>query len=124
LVNVSGPKWMNPVSSCRCHSTCRAAGTTLAALSTMARALSHAPTGMTVAGCTNFPRSPIATVADIVLTTVVRETTFRPEAIAARHSALVVIDCVYIGVAQRTYPAAEPALTRTSEAVADRRYRT
>ncbi len=80
--------------------------------------------GATTIALTNFPRSPITAVADIVLTTVVRETTFRPEAIAARHSALVVIDCVYIGVAQRTYPTAEPALTRTSEAVAEHRYHT
>lgn len=41
--------------------------------------------GTTIA-LTNFPRSPLARLADLVLTTAVYETTFRPGSIAARHS--------------------------------------
>jgi len=66
---------------------------------------------------TNFPRSPVARAADHILTTAVHDTTFGPEAIAARHAALAVIDCVYIAVAQRTHKRTTAAFRRTTEAV-------
>lgn len=70
---------------------------------------------------TNFPRSPLAAVADFVLTTAVYETTFRPGSLAARHSQLTVIDLIYITVAQRTHAEATNALAASAKAVADHR---
>ena len=70
---------------------------------------------------TNFPRSPVGEAADHVLTTAVRDTTFKPETIAARHAALIVIDCIYIAVAQRTYPRTTEAFRLTTEAVSGHR---
>ncbi|RKE05198.1 RpiR family transcriptional regulator [Streptomyces sp. TLI_171] len=49
----------------------------------------------------NFPRSEITEHADHVLTTAVRETTFRSGAMASRIAALTVVDCLFVGVAQR-----------------------
>jgi DNA-binding MurR/RpiR family transcriptional regulator len=77
--------------------------------------------GAATVAVTNFPRSPAAEAADHVLTTSVRDTTFGPETIAARHAALIVIDCVYIAVAQRTYPRTTEAFRRTTEAVSGHR---
>lgn len=77
--------------------------------------------GATTVALTNFPRSPLAKLADVVLTTAVYETTFRPGSIAARHSQLTVIDLVYIAVAQRTHQQATDALAAAAEAVVDHR---
>jgi DNA-binding MurR/RpiR family transcriptional regulator len=70
----------------------------------------------------NFPRSPIADAADLVLTTAARETTFRSGATASRLAQLTVIDCVFVGIAQRTTGTREH-LEATLEAVTVRRVR-
>jgi DNA-binding MurR/RpiR family transcriptional regulator len=70
---------------------------------------------------TNFPKSPIARAADLVLATAARETTFRSGAMASRLAQLTVIDCVFVGVAQRTYRETRRALDATYEAVRGRR---
>ncbi|OQO92870.1 MurR/RpiR family transcriptional regulator [Saccharomonospora piscinae] len=73
--------------------------------------------GATTVAVTNFPRSPITAVADHVLTTAARETTFRSGATASRIAQLTVIDCLFIGVAQRHLDEAVPALDSTRDAV-------
>jgi DNA-binding MurR/RpiR family transcriptional regulator len=79
--------------------------------------------GALTVALTNFPKSPITRVADLVLTTAARETTFRSGAMASRLAQLTVIDCVFVGVAQRTYPQTRAALEATYEAVRGRRTR-
>ncbi|WP_432840541.1 MurR/RpiR family transcriptional regulator [Dactylosporangium sp. CA-092794] len=80
--------------------------------------------GATTVALTNFPKSPITRVADLVLTTAARETTFRSGAMASRLAQLTVVDCVFVGVAQRTYEQTRTALEATREAVRNRRTRT
>lgn len=77
--------------------------------------------GATTVALTNFPRSPISEVADHVLTTAGRETTFRSGAMASRIAQLTVIDCLFIGVAQRHHESARAALEATYEAVSGHR---
>jgi DNA-binding MurR/RpiR family transcriptional regulator len=77
--------------------------------------------GATTVALTNFPRSPIAEVAEYVLTTAARETTFRSGATASRLAQLTVVDCVFVGVAQRTYEPTREHLEATREAVRVRR---
>jgi DNA-binding MurR/RpiR family transcriptional regulator len=79
--------------------------------------------GALTVALTNFPKSPITKVADLVLTTAARETTFRSGAMASRLAQLTVVDCVFVGVAQRTYPQTRAALEATYEAVRNRRVR-
>ena len=55
----------------------------------------------TTVALTNFPRSPITEVADYVLTTAARETTYRSGAMASRLAQLTVVDCLFVGVAAR-----------------------
>ncbi|TCP56858.1 RpiR family transcriptional regulator [Tamaricihabitans halophyticus] len=77
--------------------------------------------GATTVALTNFPRSPIAEVADLVLTTAARETTFRSGAMASRIAQLTVIDCLFIGVAQQHMATSMRALDATREAVGTHR---
>jgi len=77
--------------------------------------------GATTVALTSFPNSALAEVADIVLTTAIHETTFRPDALAARHPQLMVLDLLYVAVAQRRYDATGVALTLTAQAVSSHR---
>jgi DNA-binding MurR/RpiR family transcriptional regulator len=77
--------------------------------------------GARTVALTNFPKSPITRAADLVLTTAARETTFRSGAMSSRLAQLTVIDCVFVGVAQRTYVQTRAALDITYEAVRGRR---
>ncbi|MEV4413707.1 MurR/RpiR family transcriptional regulator [Catellatospora sp. NPDC049609] len=79
--------------------------------------------GATTVALTSFPRSPLADVADVVLTTATQATTFRPDSLSARHPQLVVLDLLYIAVAQRTHERAHAAFQRTAQAVAGHRLR-
>jgi DNA-binding MurR/RpiR family transcriptional regulator len=79
--------------------------------------------GALTVALTNFPKSPITRVAELVLTTAARETTFRSGAMASRLAQLTVVDCIFVGVAQRTYPETRAALEATYEAVRTRRTR-
>jgi DNA-binding MurR/RpiR family transcriptional regulator len=77
--------------------------------------------GATTVALTNFPRSPISDVADHVLTTAARETTYRSGATASRLAQLTVVDCLFVGVAARNRAKARKALEVTAEAVRSRR---
>jgi DNA-binding MurR/RpiR family transcriptional regulator len=93
-------------------------GTTVEVIETLAEARSR---GARTIAVTNFPKSPVCAHADDVLTTVARETTFRSGAMASRIAQLTVVDCVFIGVAQRRYDEATAALKITRDAVVRRR---
>jgi DNA-binding MurR/RpiR family transcriptional regulator len=69
---------------------------------------------------TNFARSPIAAVADLLLVTAARETTFRSGAMASRIAQLALVDCLFAGVAQRSYDDSIAALKRTYAVVRSR----
>ena len=80
--------------------------------------------GVTTIAVTNFPRSALAETADLVLTTAARETTFRSGATASRLAQLTVVDCMFVGVAQRTYESSQHALEVTYDAAKRRRMKT
>lgn len=75
----------------------------------------------TTIAITNFGRSPLTEHARHVLTTAARETTFRSGAMASRIAQLAVIDCLFVGVAQRSYERTIRALELTYAAVQGRR---
>jgi DNA-binding MurR/RpiR family transcriptional regulator len=93
-------------------------GATRDTIDALAEARKH---GAKTVALTNFPRSPITGVADLVLTTAARETTFRSGATASRLAQLTVVDCIFVGVAQRTYDETLAALAVTLDAVSSRR---
>jgi DNA-binding MurR/RpiR family transcriptional regulator len=69
--------------------------------------------GATTIAITNHSGSPLATAADIVLTTAARETGFRSGALGSRIAQLMVIDCLFIRVAQTDYEASMEAIRNT-----------
>ncbi|MFD4247028.1 MurR/RpiR family transcriptional regulator [Streptomyces sp. NPDC058525] len=77
--------------------------------------------GATTVALTGRPNAPVAHYSDVVLTTsAARETQLRPAAMSSRTSQLLVVDCLFVGVAQRTYETAAPALAASYEALAHR----
>lgn len=95
-------------------------GTTVETVNALLEARSQ---NATTVALTNFPNSELAQVADLTLTTAVRETTMRSGAIGSRIAALTVVDCLFEAVAQRDVPATRRALQRTRDAVALRAHR-
>lgn len=93
-------------------------GRTREAIEVLEEAGSH---GAITVAVTSNPRSPLAEVAELVLTTASRETTFRSDGFAAIHSQLLVLDVVYVAVAQRTYERTKQAFDVTVRAVAGHR---
>ncbi|TCO44469.1 RpiR family transcriptional regulator [Kribbella antiqua] len=80
--------------------------------------------GATTVAITNYPRSPLARMADVVLVTAARDVTFRTGGLSGRHAQMIVLDALYLGVAQRDFPLAEQAFDGTADAVAGHRRRT
>jgi DNA-binding MurR/RpiR family transcriptional regulator len=72
---------------------------------------------------TNFGKSPLAALADIVLLTAARETTLRSGATSSRIAQLAVIDFLFVGVASRSFESSVEAIERTRTAVSRRRAR-
>jgi DNA-binding MurR/RpiR family transcriptional regulator len=89
-------------------------GTTSDVIEVLEQARGRVPTTVAL---TNFPRSPITEVADFVLTTAARETTYRSGATASRLAQLTVVDCLFVGVAARNRTRTRRALEVTAEAV-------
>ena len=69
---------------------------------------------------TNGMRSSAAEVADIVLLTSARETTFRSGATASRIAQLTVVDCLCVALAQRNWSGTKAALDQSRAAVGGR----
>lgn len=90
-------------------------GQTAETIEMIAEAGSH---GATTVVLTSYANAPLAEVADVVLLTAAKRTTYRPDALSARHPQLVVLDLLYIAVAQRTHDRAHAAFQRTARAVA------
>jgi DNA-binding MurR/RpiR family transcriptional regulator len=80
-----------------------------------------ASNGTTTVAVTNFPRSQLAGLADLTLLTTGRELTFRTGGMSGRHAQMLVLDCLYIGLAQRDLVRVEHALELTADAVSTHR---
>lgn len=93
-------------------------GETEEAVSSLETAALH---GAFTVAVTNFPSSLLARTADAVLTTVSRETRFRYGAMSSRMAQLMIVDIIFMGVAQRNPEAVAASLAATLDAVASRR---
>jgi DNA-binding MurR/RpiR family transcriptional regulator len=80
-----------------------------------------AAAGAFTVAVTNFPDSPLAQIADAVLTTASRETLFRYGAMSSRMAQLMIVDVIFIGVAQLHPDEVAHALAVTLAAVEGRR---
>ena len=76
--------------------------------------------GITIILITNALRSTATALADIVLHTSARETTFRSGATASRIAQLTVVDCLCVALAQRNWSDTKSALEESKAAVGSR----
>ena len=76
--------------------------------------------GVTIVLITNAMRSPSTALADVVLYTSARETTFRSGATASRIAQLTVVDCLCVALAQRNWQETKTALDLSREVVGTR----
>ncbi|MEV0578612.1 MurR/RpiR family transcriptional regulator [Streptomyces sp. NPDC050392] len=83
--------------------------------------LQAAASGAATVAITNHPRSRLAKLADHVLLPAGAETAFRPGALGSRISQLLTVDCLFVGIAQRTYDRTMRALSLTHEALQSQR---
>lgn len=70
---------------------------------------------------TNYPGSPIAQLADVVLCSTARSSPLLGENAAARIAQLNILDAIFVLVAQRNYKAAEDNLARTQGSIRGKR---
>ncbi|ADD43170.1 MurR/RpiR family transcriptional regulator [Stackebrandtia nassauensis] len=89
-------------------------GTTAATVEFLAMAAAE---GATTIAITNHDNTALAETADVVLTTAARETRFRSGALGSRIAQLMVVDCLFTGVARASYDASMSALRKTYAAV-------
>lgn len=92
-------------------------GTTIDTIDVLKMAHRH---GATTVAITNFDRSPISKVADLVLVTAAHEATFRSGAMSSRIAQLALVDCIFAGVAQKAYDQSIEAIEATYAAVENR----
>lgn len=71
---------------------------------------------------TNFGRSPIQNYADIVLTTMAKETRFRTEAMTSRIAQLAIVDALIARIALARRDKADRSLRKTFEVLSLKRY--
>lgn len=76
--------------------------------------------GASTIAVTNDPHSTLAGMVDHVLLTAAQESVFRSGATASRLAQLLVIDCMFVGLAQRTFRDSQRALESTWLAVRNR----
>ena len=76
--------------------------------------------GITIILITNAIRSTATAIADIVLHTSARETTFRSGATSSRIAQLTVVDCLCVAMAQRNWSGTKTALDQSRMAVGSR----
>lgn len=76
--------------------------------------------GVKIVLITNTLRSPSTAIADLVLYTSARETTFRSGATSSRIAQLTVVDCLCVALAQRNWNETKEALDLSRQAIGTR----
>ncbi|HEY9294119.1 MAG TPA: MurR/RpiR family transcriptional regulator [Microlunatus sp.] len=76
--------------------------------------------GATTIAVTNFDQSPISQHCDLLLVTAAHETAFRSGAMSSRIAQLALVDCIFAGVAQRSYEESVEAIESSYAAVESR----
>lgn len=73
--------------------------------------------GAVTVAVTNYPESPLGRQADLVLTTITRETRYRSGSMSSRMAQLAIVDFIFVRVAQRSYDTVFESLKATYGAV-------
>lgn len=95
-------------------------GSTTDAVTYLRQARAAGATGVAI---TSAPGSALAREADVVLLTAAHETEYRAGAMGSRIAQLMVVDCLFTGVARHTHAESVRLLAATYDAVGPRRLR-
>ncbi|MFA6508286.1 MAG: MurR/RpiR family transcriptional regulator [Treponemataceae bacterium] len=77
--------------------------------------------GASVIAITNYGRSPITKISDVVLFTAAGETAFKSDALSSRIAELVILDALWTAVAFEDYDRSSECIRRTREATASKK---
>ncbi|HOV39284.1 MAG TPA: hypothetical protein PLG79_11210, partial [Spirochaetales bacterium] len=75
-----------------------------------------------VIALTNYGRSPITKISDVVLFTSSRETAFKSDAMSSRIAELVIIDALWAAVAFQNYDWSYQNILKTRDATAPKKF--
>jgi len=78
--------------------------------------------GASVIAITNYGRSPVTKISDVVLFTSSRETAFKSDALSSRIAELVIIDALWAAVAFRDYEKSYKNILKTRNATASKKF--
>jgi DNA-binding MurR/RpiR family transcriptional regulator len=78
--------------------------------------------GAATIAITNYSKSPILKVSDVVLFTASKETAFKSDALASRIAELTIIDALFVAVAFTKYDKSFESIQKTRDATASRKY--
>lgn len=78
--------------------------------------------GASVIAITNYGKSPITKISDIVLFTASRETAFKSDALSSRIAELVILDALWAAAAFRNYDLSYANTVKTREATASKKF--
>jgi DNA-binding MurR/RpiR family transcriptional regulator len=78
--------------------------------------------GASIIAITNYSKSPILKVSDVVLFTISKETAFKSYAMSSRIAELAIIDALVMGVAFRHYEESLKNIQKTRDATLSKKY--
>ncbi|WHH57319.1 MurR/RpiR family transcriptional regulator [Petroclostridium sp. X23] len=78
--------------------------------------------GAATISITNYSKSPILKVSDVVLFTASKETAFKSDALASRIAELAIIDALFVAVSFTGYEKSFKSIQKTRDATASRKY--
>lgn len=78
--------------------------------------------GATIIALTNYGKSPITKISDIILFTASQETAFKSDALQSRIAELVILDALWVAVAFRDYNTSYENIRKTREATASKKF--
>jgi DNA-binding MurR/RpiR family transcriptional regulator len=79
-------------------------------------------TGASIIAITNYSKSPILKVSDVVLFTASKETAFKSDAMSSRIAELAIIDALFVAVAFTNYDKSFEGIKKTRNATASKKY--
>ncbi|MDK2800846.1 MAG: hypothetical protein PWQ70_2465 [Clostridiales bacterium] len=78
--------------------------------------------GASIIAITNYSKSPILKVSDVVLFTASKETAFKSDAMSSRIAELAIIDALFVAVAFTNYDKSFEGIKKTRNATASKKY--
>jgi DNA-binding MurR/RpiR family transcriptional regulator len=77
--------------------------------------------GATIIAVTDYGKTPISKIADVVLYTTASQTAFKSDALSSRIAQLTILDTLFVGVAFVSYGESQENIIKTRNATVDKK---